>query len=128
WYGNLFVTANQATPATDYSPFCVTAPMDARLPGSGGNQVCGFYDIQPAAFGRVDNLITRASDFGKQTRAYDGIEVGLNARLPRGGLLAGGLSTGRTVGDVCDIARTHPEVVATLNFAADPVTNFTSGP
>ena len=127
WYGNLFVTANRATPAASYSPYCVAVPADARLPG-GGNQLCGFYDIQPAAFGAVDNLITHASDFGKQTRAYDGIEIGLNARLPRGGLLAGGLSTGRIVGDVCDIARTHPEVTATLNFAADPVTNFTSGP
>src|SRR3989475_11510128 len=61
-------------------------------------------------------------------RGVHGIEVGLNARLPKGGLLAGGLSTGRSVGDVCGIARTHPEVVTTVNFAADTSVNFTSGP
>ena len=58
-------------------------------------------------------------------RGVHGIEVGLNARLPKGRLLAGGLSTGRSVGDVCDIARTHPEVLGTINFG---VTSFTSGP
>ena len=128
WYANPFATANLATPATSYDPFCITAPVDARLPGGGGNQVCGFYDITPAYFGRVDNLVTHASDFGEQTRVYDGIEVGISARLPKGGLLAGGLSTGRSVGDVCGIARTHPEVVAAMNFAADPVEVISSGP
>lgn len=74
WYDNPFVTANVATPAS-YSPYCITVPGDARLPGGGGNQLCGLYDIQPAAFGAVNNLITDASEFGKQTGVYDGIDT-----------------------------------------------------
>ena len=44
------------TPA-DYDPYCVTAPVDSRLPGSvSGKQFCGLYDINPAKFGQVNKL------------------------------------------------------------------------
>ena len=45
WFGNFRVTDNLLTTAADYDPFCVTAPVDSRLPGGGGNQLCGLYDI-----------------------------------------------------------------------------------
>ena len=41
WYGNFLVTDNQALTTADYDPFCVTVPTDSRLPGGGGNQICG---------------------------------------------------------------------------------------
>ncbi len=51
WWGNLNVTQNRATAPTDYDDYCITAPVDARLPGGGGNQICGLYDVTPAKFG-----------------------------------------------------------------------------
>src|SRR5262249_12290980 len=45
WFGGFTTTDNLLVAPADYSPFCVVAPADARLPGGGGNQVCGFYDI-----------------------------------------------------------------------------------
>ena len=63
WYGNFRVTDNLRVTPADYDPYCVTAPGDSRLPGGGGNQVCGFYDIKPTAFGAVHNLVTRALEF-----------------------------------------------------------------
>ena len=48
-FGNFRVTDNAAVTPADYDPFCVTAPLDSRLPG--GNQVCGLYNITPAKFG-----------------------------------------------------------------------------
>src|SRR5439155_3019556 len=65
WAGNFFVTNNQAVTPADYSPFCVTAPSDARLPGGGGYSVCGLADIAPARFGVIQNLVTSADQFGK---------------------------------------------------------------
>ena len=47
------MTDNQLVTPADYDPYCVTAPVDTRLPGGGGYQVCGLYDIKPAKFGQV---------------------------------------------------------------------------
>ena len=43
---NTFVTPN------DFSHYCVTAPVDDRLPGGGGSQICELYDVSQAQFGR----------------------------------------------------------------------------
>ena len=102
WYGNFLVTDNQGTTASDYDPFCVTVPADQRLPGGGGNQVCGLYDIKPAAFGRVDNVVTQHTHYGKQSEVYNGVDVGLEARLARGARFQAGVGLGRTTTDTCD--------------------------
>jgi carboxypeptidase family protein len=102
WYGNFLVTDNQATTTADYDPFCVTAPRDSRLPDGGGNRICGLYDIVPAKFGLINNLVTQASDYGSQSEIFSGIDVTLSARFAGGGQVSGGLSTGKTVYDTCD--------------------------
>jgi hypothetical protein len=88
------------TPA-DYSPFCITAPADSRLPGGGGYQVCGLYDLNPDKFGQVENLVTQSSNFGKQRLVNDFVTIGLNTRFASDIRLGGGLDTGRTLSDVC---------------------------
>ena len=103
WYGNFLVTDNQATPATDYDPFCITVPSDSRLPGGGGNQICGLYDIKPAAFGRVDNVVTQHTHYGHQREVYNGVDVGVEARMARGARFEAGVGFGRTVTDTCDL-------------------------
>jgi hypothetical protein len=103
WYGNFLVTKNLATSPSDYTPYCITTPVDARLPGGGGNQICGFYDINPDKFGKVDNLVTFAKNFGHQSEVFNGIDLAVNMRLPRGILLQGGSSTGHVVLDNCDL-------------------------
>jgi hypothetical protein len=100
WYGGFTVTENMAVTAADFDTFCVTAPVDSRLPNS-GQQVCGFYDIKPAAFGLVRNQVTQASNFGKQTQIYNGVDATINMRFATEGLLSGGLSVGRSVSDTC---------------------------
>src|SRR5258705_1544026 len=102
WYGNFLVTDNQGTTASDFDPFCVTVPTDQRLPGGGGSQVCGLYDIKPGAFGRVDNVVTQHTHYGKQKEVFNGVDVGLQARLARGARFQAGVSIGRTTTDTCD--------------------------
>jgi len=109
WYGNFRVTDNRAVTPADFDPYCVTVPTDVRLPGGGGSQLCGAYDISPSKFGQVANVVTQAANFGKQTQVYNGVDVTLNARLGRGRLITGGVSIGRTVTDDCNVIVDSPQ-------------------
>ena len=100
WFGNFRVTDNTLVTPADYDPYCVTSPVDVRLPG-GGQQTCGLYDIRPTLFGVNDNVITAASTFGTQTQIYDGVDFGVNVRLAKGVQVQGGTSTGRLKTNTC---------------------------
>lgn len=108
-YANFSVTDNLAVTPADYDTYCITAPVDARLPGGGGNRVCGLYDVTPAQFGQNNNLVIQASNVGKQTRIYNGGDVTVNARFGRGGTLSGGLAAGHTLTDNCDVRVDSPD-------------------
>jgi hypothetical protein len=95
------VTQNLDTTPADYDSYCITAPLNPGLPGGGGYQVCGLYDVQKAFFGKTQNLNTFASQFGSLTQVYNGVDVTTNLRLPRGGRLSGGVSDGRTENSSC---------------------------
>jgi hypothetical protein len=59
--------------------------------------------VKSQKVGLVDNFITRAETFGDQYENWNGVDLMVNVRLPRGGLLQGGVSTGKTMTDNCDI-------------------------
>jgi hypothetical protein len=99
WYGNLRVTDNLNIAPTDYSPYLVTAPVDARLPGGGGYGVTGLYD--PNFLAATNNVIMLSSNYGGATEVYNGFDITVNARLPGGVVLAGGPSIGRTETNYC---------------------------
>jgi hypothetical protein len=129
WAGNFRVRDNQALTPADYQPFCVTAPVDQRLPGGGGYPVCGLYDVEPGRFGTGNVLITSASQYKDQTKPYgsfrvncaspgslsgiagrgntttcgqsDFLALGINTRFGGGIQLGGGVDTGRIVTDNC---------------------------
>ena len=135
WSGNFRVVDNQAVTPADFSPYCVTAPTDPRLPGGGGYQVCGLYDINPNRFGQVSNLVTRASNYfgkgdhvtcsvatavgnftshgsaGSDCGASDSFGVTINTRLGRGITLDGGVDTVRTVLDSCVVVDSQQELL-----------------
>jgi len=109
WFGNFEVTDNTLVGPQDYSPFCVTAPSDVRLPDSGGYSICGFKDLNPDKRGLNNALITTSSKFGKQIEHWNGVDVTLDARLAKA-RLQGGVSTGKTVTDNCEILDQLPEI------------------
>ena len=102
-FGNFIVTDNLLVSPSDYDPFCITVPSDSRLPGGGGGQMCGLYDLNPTKVGLVDTIQTSSSDYGKQQEHYNGVDVTVNGRLPNGGLIQGGFNMGRTTTDYCDV-------------------------
>ncbi len=108
-YGNFVVTDNVLVSNADYDTFSVTAPADSRLPGGGGQTVGGLYDLKPAKFGLVQNVVKNAKEFGRQSEKYNGVEANLRGRLPKGGVLIGGISVGRTNTNNCEVLRNLPE-------------------
>jgi hypothetical protein len=110
WFGNFIVSDDRAVGPSDFDRFSIRAPVDPRLPGGGGYEVSGLYDLKPAVFGRpADDYLTFADKYGKQIRHWDGVDVTINAR-PRADLtLQGGTSTGRTTTDNCEVVAQLPE-------------------
>ena len=99
---NFRATDNLDLTPGDYDPYCVTLPSDARLPGGGGSQVCGLYDLNPSKFGQTTNLlVTQASRYGKQSETYHGIDLTTTARFARGAFIQAGLNAGRTETNRC---------------------------
>ncbi len=96
WYGNFTATDNTLVTPADYDPYCVTAPTDARLGDVSGTQICGLYDIKQALFGQVNNVVTLAKKFGKQSDVYNGVDVNFAIRLPRSTTMAGGWNIGNS--------------------------------
>ena len=94
-------TDNQAVTPDDYSPYCVTAPSNSRLPGGGGNEICGLYDLNPDKFGQVDNIITRTTYFGDDSRQNHFFNVTFDGRLGNGIQFGGGMDTGKSIEDQC---------------------------
>jgi hypothetical protein len=101
WFGNFYTTNNAALTATSFDSYCVPSPTDPRLPGGGGNQICGFYDTKPAQFGQVINQVTFSDQFGTQKEVYTGVDLNVNAHFAHGGFLQGGVTTGRTATNNC---------------------------
>jgi hypothetical protein len=124
WFGNFFVTDNRAWTKADFDQFSIAAPVDPRLPGGGGYEIAGLYNIKPALFSvPTDNYITFADKFGKQIRHWDGVDIVVNAR-PRAGLtMGGGVSSGRTTTDNCDIVDDLPELLFSAQNLGDANAN-----
>lgn len=130
WSGNFRVTDNVAVTPASFQPYCITAPLDPRLPNGGGYPVCGLYDVVPAQFGQTVNVATNASQFftgdSNVTCAVNGttrgagdlasvagrgngvmcgtsnfFNISINSRLGDGITVGGGVDTGRTVIDNC---------------------------
>ena len=111
-WGNFQVTDNLAVSAADYDRFSIVAPLDARLPNGGGYTVNGIYDLKPGSFGRpAQNYVTLSDTFGKQTQHWHGVDINFNIR-PRNGLtVQGGVATGKTSIDQCEITQQLPEML-----------------
>jgi len=97
------------------------------LPGGGGSQLCGFYDLNPAKFGRIDNYVTFAKQYGSVSDIYDGVDVSVNARLRGGALVQGGLNLGREKTDLCDIVDKTDIVAAVLPFSSAGASSLVPG-
>jgi len=115
WYGGFLAMDNRLVAPADYDTFCITGPVDSRLPSNvSGKQFCGNADIKPEKFGQVDNLVTQASHYGHLSDVWDGFDVMYNLRFGRGGNFQGTFSTGREVVDNCLVIDSPSTLLAGL--------------
>jgi hypothetical protein len=103
-YFNFLVTDNLAVEPADYTPYCVQAPSHPALPGGGGYQVCDLYDISNAKVNvPTRNQVNDSEKYGDRTENWNGLDFMFASRFGRGGTFSGGLSTGRTHTNNCNI-------------------------
>jgi len=106
WFPTLTALDNRLVSPADYSPYSITAPPDSRLPNGGGYVIGDLYDISNALFGRTDNYVTFANDFGGAGYYWHGVDTNVSARMTGGLTVQGGTSTGRRVNDSCSVGFT----------------------
>jgi len=113
WYRGFPVVDNLAVQPADSTPFSVVAPTDPRLPGGGGYLVSNLFDVVPAKFGQVSNLVTDSGKYGAWYQYFNGLDVTVVARTHTGLTIMAGTSTGQTVADNCDVRAHLPELATT---------------
>ena len=115
-YGNFNIVDNEALSASDFTQYSVAIPSTqtkvGTLPNAGGT-ISGLYDpnINPSP----RNVVKDAAVFGKEQSHWNGFDVSVDARLRNGLLFQGGVSSGKTLFDNCEIVDDVPEL---LNIAA----------
>jgi hypothetical protein len=110
WLQNFTVIDNLEVTAADFDTFSIVAPSDPRLPGGGGYTVSGLYNVKPDKSGRTNSYTTWSSNYGEQRSMYDGVLINVNARTSYGLVVQGGINSGKTVTDNCEIQAALPEI------------------
>jgi Carboxypeptidase regulatory-like domain len=104
-FQHVYYTKNTLVdPKTDFTTYTITVPANTHLP-SGGGDVITMYNLIPSKLGQTNNVRTWTDN---NTRVYNGYEVSVNGRLPKG-FLFGGITWDRTATNDCtDLANSHP--------------------
>jgi len=115
WFQGFIATDNLAVSPSDFGTFTMTAPLDSRLPGGGGQTIGPLYDVNPLSatgqplFGVTNNYITSADNFGTQYQRFNGLDFNATARARNGLTVQGGFSLGKSTADTCEIRAKLPE-------------------
>ena len=121
WLTHFTTSDNLSLTAADFDSYSLTAPSDSRLPNGGGYPISGFYNLTAAGFAKApSNSITSADNFGGQRQMYNGVLINFSARAAQGLTVQGGVNTGRTVQDVCDVRAQIPELTNALTSPTNP--------
>jgi hypothetical protein len=86
-------TNNLAIDASDYQLLGIADPRDP-------SQTLPIYSVIASKFGQVNELDTNSD---QNTRVFRGVDATFSMRIPGGGALTGGTSTGRTVFRTCQV-------------------------
>jgi hypothetical protein len=112
WFYGYYVSRNVARdPATDWTTYSITAPLDARLPGGGGYVVSGLHDVVPSKFSAASYQVQAADNYGDENSYWSGVDFNVAMRATHGLTFQGGTSTGQTVQDLCSVSSQLPDAL-----------------
>jgi hypothetical protein len=110
WLTHFTTTDNTLVSSANYTPYTLVAPSDPRLPNGGGYTINGLQNITQEGFNAgTSNNVTFADNFGGLSQVYDGLLLNVSARGAHGLNFQGGVNTGKTVQDACDLRTQLPE-------------------
>ena len=114
-FAGFTVVDNLNLAPSNFDTFSVIAPVDPRLGDRSGQTITGFYDVNTASKSIATNnstvLVKDLPGSPNQIQHWNGVDVSANARLQNGILLQGGISTGRTSTNNCDVVALVPEAL-----------------
>jgi hypothetical protein len=113
WLQNFTITDNLAVTAADFDQFSFIAPSDPRLPNGGGYEITGLYNVKADKFGQTNSFTTWSRNYGSETSMYNGVQASVSARMRNGLTVQGGLNSGKTVTDNCEVQAALPEISPT---------------
>ena len=99
------VTDNRAVAPSDFDRFSITAPVDPRLPDGGGYTVAGCTTSSPSVRPAPTTSSPLSDNYGKQIEHWNGFDFNATRAWRMALMLQGGVSTGRTTTDNCDVVR-----------------------
>jgi len=112
WFGNFLITDDTNHLATDYTQFSIPSSAIPAPPASAGGAAVPTTGLNTTGFFNVNNSLPASPLTGLSdtmfpgSNVYDhwfGFDLGINARLPHGVIVQGGLSTGHQTTDYCDV-------------------------
>jgi hypothetical protein len=93
-----------------------------------GEVISGFRDLNPnVASLPSDNHVRFSSNYGDQSETWQGFDVSLILRMAGRGQISGGLSTGKTITDNCEVLAKVPEA-ATAGVSLTGAPSNIAGP
>ena len=117
---------------SNFDQFSVIAPVDSRLGDRSGQTITGFYDANNASKTIATNnstvLVKDLPGNPNQIQHWNGVDFNANARLQNGILLQGGISTGRTSTNNCDVVALVPEALGNTAQSDCAVTDAVPDP
>lgn len=106
--GNQLYTDNiNVGPQQYQGPYCVTTPVDPRLPDGGGWQLCDIYQLTAAGIATPTQNVqtftkTHLEGTALEPIVYNhGFDLTVNARTAHGTILQGGINGDRAITDDC---------------------------
>ena len=105
---NFFVEDDRTLSGADFDTYTALVPQGLRDMHSEIPETIELYNLKPGSVQVPDTIFTAAGNFGERSQGWQGFDITVDGRLENL-LIQGGLSTGATSTDDCEVLSAVPE-------------------